>query len=58
LWIVYLPNATSDVMGMSAASQRDNALAGQGMPWMMLEGTPGAHLMIAINGTALSNQPN
>jgi len=28
------------------------------MPWMMLEGTPGAHLMIAINGTALSNQPN
>ena len=26
LWIVYLPNATSDVMCMSTASQRDNAL--------------------------------
>lgn len=58
LWIVYLPNATSDMMGMPTGSQRDNALAGKGLPWMMLEGTPGAHLMIPINGTEFSNQAN
>ena len=26
-----------------------------GMPWMMLPGTPGAHIMIPINNTPLSN---
>ena len=45
-----------DKLGLSVGSQRDNALAGRGMPWMMNEGTPGAHLMIPINGTALSNR--
>lgn len=55
LWVVMLPNATADDLGMSLASQRDNALAGMGMPWMMREGTPSAHLMIPINGTDLSN---
>ncbi len=55
LWIVLLPNATAAELGMPTASQRDNALAGQGLPWMMEEGTPGAHLMIPINGTELSN---
>jgi hypothetical protein len=40
---------------MPTCSQRDNSLAGKGTPWMMLEGTPGAHLMIPINGTELSN---
>jgi hypothetical protein len=55
LWVVRLPNATSEQLGMPTASQRDNSLAGHGLPWMMREGTPQAHLMIPINGTALSN---
>lgn len=55
LWVMLLPGAASDAMGMSTLSQRDNALAGQGKPWMMREGTPGAHLMIPINGTEISN---
>jgi len=55
LWVLRLPNATSDELGMSTASQRDNSLAGRGRPWMMREGTPAAHLMIPINGTELSN---
>ena len=55
LWVVFLPGATADELGMPTASQRDNALAGMGRPWMMREGTPGAHLMIPINGTEMSN---
>jgi hypothetical protein len=55
LWVVSLPNAKSADLGMSTVSQRDPSLAGQGRPWMMLEGTPRAHLMIPINGTELSN---
>jgi len=55
LWVVLLPNATAEELGMSTASQRDNSLAGKGLPWMMREGTSSAHLMIPINGTALSN---
>lgn len=56
LWVVSLPNARSEDLGMSTASQRDSSLAGRGLPWMMREGTPQAHLMIPINGTALSNK--
>lgn len=56
LWAVLLPNATADELGMSLESQRDNSLAGMGRPWMMREGTPGAHLMVPINGTDLSNK--
>ncbi len=48
LWVVFLPGATSDDLGMPTASQRDNSLAGMGRPWMMREGPPGAHLMIPI----------
>ena len=55
LWVVALPNAMSEDLGMSTASERDSSLAGQGRPWMMREGTPQAHLMIPINGTELSN---
>jgi hypothetical protein len=55
LWVVRLPNATSGQLAMATASQRDNSLAGQGLPWMMREGTPNAHLMIPINGTEFSN---
>jgi hypothetical protein len=56
LWVMRLPNATAEDLGMSLAPQRDASLAGQGLPWMMREGTPSAHLMIPINGTELSNQ--
>ncbi len=55
LWIVSVPNATAAELGYPTGGQRDNSLAGKGTPWMMLEGTPGAHLMIPINGTPLSN---
>jgi len=55
LWMVRVPGGTSQELGMPIGSQRDNALAGRGTPWMMNEGTAGAHLMIPINGTALSN---
>lgn len=57
LWVLSLPNATSQQLGMPTGSQRNNSLAGKGTPWMMREGTPAAHLMIPINGTALSNPP-
>lgn len=57
LMIVSVPNATAAQLGMPTGSQRDNSLAGRGRPWMMREGTPGAHLMIPINGTDLSNGP-
>jgi hypothetical protein len=56
LWVVVLPGATSGDLGMATASQRDPSLAGLGLPWMMEEGTPQAHLMIPINGTELSNR--
>jgi hypothetical protein len=49
LWVMSLPNATPEAVGVSTASQRDAALEGKGLPWMMLPGTPGAHVMIPIN---------
>jgi hypothetical protein len=49
LWVMSLPNATPESVGVSTASQRDAALEGKGLPWMMLPGTPGAHIMIPIN---------
>ena len=49
LWVMSLPNATPESVGVSTASQRDAALEGKGLPWMMLPGTPGAHVMIPIN---------
>jgi len=57
LMVISLPNATAESLGMPTGRQRDNALAGKGRPWMMRPGTSGAHLMIPINGTELSNQP-
>ena len=47
-----LPNSTPESVGVSTASQRDAALAGHGLPWMMLPGKPGAHIMIPINPPA------
>ncbi|MDT8429111.1 MAG: hypothetical protein RQ757_10140 [Pseudomonadales bacterium] len=55
LWIVSVPNATAAQLGYPTGGQRDSSLAGRGTPWMMNEGTPGAHLMIPVNGTPLSN---
>jgi hypothetical protein len=52
LWVVSLPNATSEAVGVSTVSQREAALEGKGLPWMMLPGTPGAHIMIPINPPA------
>lgn len=49
LWVMSLPNATPESVGISIESQRSAALEGRGLPWMMLPGTPGAHIMIPIN---------
>jgi hypothetical protein len=52
LWVMSLPNATPEAVGVSTTSQRDAALEGKGLPWMMLPGEPGAHIMIPINPPA------
>jgi hypothetical protein len=49
LWVMSVPNKTPEAVGVSTVSQRDAALEGKGLPWMMLPGTPGAHIMIPIN---------
>lgn len=55
LWTMSVPNATPESIGVSTTSQRDAALKGMGQPWLMLPGTPGAHVMIPINALPLSN---
>ena len=52
LWVMSMPGATPESVGVSAKSQRDDAIDGKGLPWMMLPGTPGAHIMIPINPPA------
>lgn len=49
LWVMSLPNRTPESVGVSTAPQRDAALKGEGLPWMMQPGGPGAHIMIPIN---------
>ena len=49
LWVMSLPGATPSRPACRMSSQRDAALEGKGLPWMMLPGTPGAHVMIPIN---------
>lgn len=49
LWVWSTPNGTPESVGVSTASQRDAAIKGEGLPWMMLPGTPGSHIMIPIN---------
>ena len=56
LWVMRVPGATSESIGISTESQRDNALAGRGFPWLMAEGTPAAHVMMPINNTLYSNK--
>jgi hypothetical protein len=49
LWVMSVPYATPESLGVSTVSQRDAAMKGHGLPWMMLPGTAGAHIMIPIN---------
>jgi hypothetical protein len=49
LWVMSVPFATPETIGVSTTSQRDAALKGHGLPWLMLAGTAGAHVMIPIN---------
>ena len=49
LWVLSVPGATPESIGVSDDSQRDEAIGGDGRPWLMLAGTPGAHIMIPIN---------
>ncbi|HUU35229.1 MAG TPA: hypothetical protein VMW48_14285 [Vicinamibacterales bacterium] len=49
LWVMSMPNATPESVGVSTESQRSAALEGRGLPWMMQPGKPGAHIMIPIN---------
>jgi hypothetical protein len=49
LWVLSVPGATADSIGVSDDSRRDESIAGDGRPWLMLAGTPGAHIMIPIN---------
>jgi hypothetical protein len=49
LWVLSVPGATPESIGVSDGSQRDEAIGGDGRPWLMLAGTPGAHIMIPIN---------
>jgi hypothetical protein len=49
LWVLSVPGATPDSIGVTTASAREDALELRGTPWLMLPGTPGAHIMIPIN---------
>ena len=49
LWVMSVPGATPETIGVSTSSQREEALLGKGLPWLMLPGTPNAHVMIPIN---------
>ena len=46
---VSVPGATAESIGVSDDSRRDESIAGDGRPWLMLAGQPGAHIMIPIN---------
>jgi hypothetical protein len=49
LWVLSVPGATAETIGVSDDSRRDESIAGDGRPWLMLAGQPGAHIMIPIN---------
>jgi len=49
LWVMSVPYATPESIGVSTTSQRDAALKGRGLPWLMLPGTANAHVMIPIS---------
>ncbi len=47
LWILFLPNAKAEDLGLPTKP-------GQGSPWMMLSGTPRAHVMLPQTDAALA----
>ncbi len=49
LWVLSVPGATPDTIGVTTASAREDALELRGTPWLMLPGHAGAHIMIPIN---------
>lgn len=49
LWVMSVPYATAESIGVSTTSQRDAALKGHPLPWLMLAGTANAHVMIPLN---------
>jgi hypothetical protein len=49
LWVLSVPGATPESIGVTTASAREDALELRGTPWLMLPGTPGAHIMIPVN---------
>lgn len=55
LWIVQVPYAKPEDLGIPTESQYQNSLLGRGTPWLMQAGTANAHVMIPINGTEASN---
>ena len=55
LWAMFVPGATSESIGVSTITERNDGLKGTGRPWLMAAGTPMAHIMIPINGTPLSS---
>ena len=48
-WPAKLEVGIKEPIGVSTTGQRDAAMKGHGIPWLMLEGTAGAHIMIPIN---------
>ncbi|HJO37492.1 MAG: hypothetical protein QGG24_05375 [Vicinamibacterales bacterium] len=55
MWVMMVPGATSESIGVSTVTERNDGLAGKGRPWLMAAGTPNAHIMIPINGTEYSD---
>jgi hypothetical protein len=55
MWVMLVPGATSESIGVSTVTERNDGLEGKGRPWLMAAGTPGAHIMIPINGTEYSD---
>jgi hypothetical protein len=49
LWVLSVPGATAESLGVSDADHREEAINGRGVPWLMQAGTPGAHIMIPVN---------
>jgi hypothetical protein len=50
LWVMRVPNATAESLGLPTK-------AGRGSPWMMLSGTPGAHVMMPQTEASLAAPP-
>lgn len=55
LWIVQVPYAMPEDLGMPTDNQIPSSIGGQGTPWLMQIGTSSAHVMIPINATESSN---